>query len=195
MNRPISCDKFMPSSFLARSSGSGSARERLVAGSAAFGFGLVAGETSGDVCRSCGMDSEVSKTKKASPPSPTFMGKLRWTSFTLNSTCRPNELGLDANGRRGKDLLVRRSQELELAEADVEGRAGESPWRKSAADRERGVRSEPSARSTTTTSMAPLRVAGLMEFQVLDTEPEMERTYCIPADGRAMGSGGEESGN
>jgi hypothetical protein len=49
-----------------------------------------------------------------------------------------------------------------------------------------GTRSEtqiPSSRSTTTTSIAPLSVAGLMEFQVLDTDPlmdpEMERTYCI----------------
>ena len=30
------------------------------------------------------------------------------------------------------------------------------------------------------TSMAPLKVAGLMEFHVLDTEPEIDRTYCIP---------------
>jgi hypothetical protein len=30
------------------------------------------------------------------------------------------------------------------------------------------------------TSMAPLRVAGLIEFHVLDTDPEMDRTYCIP---------------
>jgi hypothetical protein len=32
------------------------------------------------------------------------------------------------------------------------------------------------------TSIAPLRVAGLMEFHVLDTEPEMDRTYCIPLE-------------
>lgn len=29
------------------------------------------------------------------------------------------------------------------------------------------------------TSIAPLRVAGLMEFQVFETEPLMLRTYCI----------------
>jgi hypothetical protein len=41
---------------------------------------------------------------------------------------------------------------------------------------------EPSSCSTTMTSMAPLRVAGLIEFHVLDTEPEMDRTYCIPLE-------------
>ena len=30
--------------------------------------------------------------------------------------------------------------------------------------------------------MAPLRVAGLMEFHVFETEPLMLRTYCIPPD-------------
>jgi hypothetical protein len=34
----------------------------------------------------------------------------------------------------------------------------------------------PSSRSTTMASMAPLRVAGLIEFQPLDTLPVMERT-------------------
>lgn len=32
----------------------------------------------------------------------------------------------------------------------------------------------------TITSMAPLKVAGLIEFQVLETEPLILRTYCIP---------------
>ncbi len=31
----------------------------------------------------------------------------------------------------------------------------------------------------TMTSMAPLRVAGLMEFQVFDTDPLMLLTYCM----------------
>lgn len=35
--------------------------------------GLLAGETNGDVCIDSGIESEVSKTKKASPPSPSFM--------------------------------------------------------------------------------------------------------------------------
>lgn len=39
----------------------------------------------------------------------------------------------------------------------------------------------PSLPSTTTTSIAPLRVAGFIEFHVFDTEPEIERTYCIDA--------------
>jgi hypothetical protein len=30
--------------------------------------------------------------------------------------------------------------------------------------------------------MAPLSVAGLMEFHVLETEPLMLRTYCISPD-------------
>lgn len=34
--------------------------------------------------------------------------------------------------------------------------------------------------------MAPDKVAGLMEFQVLETEPEMERTYCIVAAVRRL---------
>ena len=29
------------------------------------------------------------------------------------------------------------------------------------------------------TSIAPLKVAGLIEFQVLDTEPDIDRTYCM----------------
>ena len=29
------------------------------------------------------------------------------------------------------------------------------------------------------TSIAPLSVAGLIEFQVFDTEPEIDRTYCM----------------
>lgn len=30
--------------------------------------------------------------------------------------------------------------------------------------------------------MAPLRVAGLIEFHVLETEPDTERRYCIAVD-------------
>jgi len=37
----------------------------------------------------------------------------------------------------------------------------------------------PSSCSTTITSMAPLRVAGLMEFHVFETEPLILLTYCI----------------
>lgn len=37
----------------------------------------------------------------------------------------------------------------------------------------------PSSRSTTITSMAPLSVAGLMEFQAVETESLRFRTYCI----------------
>lgn len=37
----------------------------------------------------------------------------------------------------------------------------------------------PSSCSTTITSIAPLKVAGLMEFHVLDTDPPILRTYCI----------------
>lgn len=35
----------------------------------------------------------------------------------------------------------------------------------------------------TMTSIAPLSVAGLMLFHVLETEPLMLRTYCIAPDG------------
>ena len=37
----------------------------------------------------------------------------------------------------------------------------------------------PSSCSSTITSIAPLSVAGLIEFHVLDTDPLMLRTYCI----------------
>lgn len=37
----------------------------------------------------------------------------------------------------------------------------------------------PSSCSTTITSMAPLRVAGLMEFHVFETDPLILLTYCI----------------
>ena len=48
--------------------------------------GLVAGEMTGDVCRLSGISSEVSKTKKASPPSPSFMEWSCLALLTLNST-------------------------------------------------------------------------------------------------------------
>jgi len=37
------------------------------------GRGLAVGEITGDVCKSSGISSDVSKTKKASPPSPSFI--------------------------------------------------------------------------------------------------------------------------
>ncbi len=48
----------------------------------------MAGETTGDVCKLAGISSEVSKTKKASPPSPSFMAWSCLMPFTLNSTWR-----------------------------------------------------------------------------------------------------------
>lgn len=48
----------------------------------------------------------------------------------------------------------------------------------------------PSSCSTTITSIAPLSVAGLMEFHVLDTEPPMLRTYCMSRSGRSYGHHG-----
>lgn len=36
------------------------------------------------------------------------------------------------------------------------------------------------------TSIAPLKVAGLMEFHVFETDPLMLRTYCIFAPGYAQ---------
>lgn len=47
----------------------------------------------------------------------------------------------------------------------------------------------------TITSMAPLRVAGLIEFQVLETEPLMLLTYCIPRhEGREHDQPGSKEG-
>lgn len=40
-------------------------------------------------------------------------------------------------------------------------------------------RNIPSSCSTTTTSIAPLSVAGLIEFQVFETDPLKLRTYCM----------------
>lgn len=51
---------------------SGSTSVEVVEPSAGNG-GLEAGETNGEVCNASGMSSLVSKTKKASPPSPNFM--------------------------------------------------------------------------------------------------------------------------
>jgi len=58
---------------VARSNGSGSARPMLGIYSAGFWAGLTSGDTRGDVCSASGMLSAVSKTKKASPPSPNFI--------------------------------------------------------------------------------------------------------------------------
>lgn len=41
----------------------------------------------------------------------------------------------------------------------------------------------PSSCSITITSMAPLNVAGLIEFHVLETEPLILRTYCMVSEG------------
>lgn len=49
-------------------------------------FGLVAGDTKGDVCKSSGMSSVVSNTKNASPPSPNFIEYPCFTPLTRNST-------------------------------------------------------------------------------------------------------------
>lgn len=105
------------------------------------------------------MLAAVSKTKKASPPSPSFMGKSCLTWLTLNST-------FFSYGRRSENLPKR-------------------TWKGEQA-------SEPSSCSTTITSIAPERVAGFIEFQVLETEPEMERTYCIALQNAAAWSGRAE---
>jgi hypothetical protein len=82
------------------------------------------------------------------------------------------------------NLLLRRSKERELAEADVERRARKAAYsqvRDSLHDLiNRLAGNRPSSCSITITSMAPLRVAGLIEFQVLETGPLRLRTYCIP---------------
>jgi hypothetical protein len=44
----------------------------------------------------------------------------------------------------------------------------------------------PSSCSMTITSIAPLKVAGFMEFQVLETEPLMLLTYCIPHEKKPL---------
>lgn len=48
--------------------------------------GLPAGDIRGEVWRASGTSSFVSNTKKASPPSPSFMAYSCLTSLTLNST-------------------------------------------------------------------------------------------------------------
>jgi hypothetical protein len=56
-----------------RSRGSGSSNARSEGSSRGFCSGLATGEAMGDVCISAGMERVVSKTKKASPPSPSFI--------------------------------------------------------------------------------------------------------------------------
>lgn len=56
-----------------RSSDSGSCRSSDAPGAWGSSGGLETGETRGEVCRLMGMFSVVSKTKKASPPSPSFI--------------------------------------------------------------------------------------------------------------------------
>lgn len=46
----------------------------------------------------------------------------------------------------------------------------------------------PSSSSTTMTSIAPLKVAGLIEFQVFETDPLILLTYCILAKDEMEGS-------
>lgn len=113
--------------------------------------GLFAGDTRGDVCRNSGMVSVVSKTKKASPPSPSFIEYSCLVPLTRNSTF--------FSYGRSKENLPKRT------------------WK---GEQER----EPSSCSTTMTSMAPLRVAGLMEFHAVETESLRFRTYCIVLDCR-----------
>lgn len=92
------------------------------------------------------MVSVVSNTKKASPPSPSFMGYGCLTPLTLNST-------FFSYGRRSENLPNR-------------------TWKGEHAR-------VPSSCSTTITSMAPLRVAGLIEFHAVETESLRFLTYCM----------------
>lgn len=80
------------------------------------------------------------------------------------------------------NLLLRRSQERELAKSDVERGAGERTLESFSIGETSQIAdsmSVPSSCSTTTTSIAPLKVAGFIEFHVLETEPPKLRTYCI----------------
>jgi hypothetical protein len=70
---------------VSKSRKSGSDRFEVFAPSACKG-GLEAGETKGDVCIASGILSLVSNTKKASPPSPSFIAYSCFTSLTRNST-------------------------------------------------------------------------------------------------------------
>jgi len=56
-----------------RSRGSGSLVEGSLEGDIGLCVGLETGETRGDVCRPSGTCPDVSKMKKASPPSPSFI--------------------------------------------------------------------------------------------------------------------------
>ena len=70
---------------VSKSKKSGSDKLAAPEPSAAKG-GLEAGDTRGEVCRASGILSLVSKTKKASPPSPSFIAYSCLTPLTLNST-------------------------------------------------------------------------------------------------------------
>ena len=58
---------------LSRSRGSGSSNARSEGSSVGFCSGLATGDAMGEVCISAGMERVVSNTKKASPPSPSFI--------------------------------------------------------------------------------------------------------------------------
>jgi len=104
------------------------------------------GDTRGEVWRLWGILSVVSKTKKASPPSPSFIEYSCLTPLTLNST-------FFSYGRRSENLPKR-------------------TWK--------GEQTRvPSSCSTTMTSIAPLRVAGLIEFHAVETESLRFLTYCM----------------
>lgn len=84
-------------------------------------------------------------------------------------------------------LLFVRPKQGEFAEPDVERRASQRAYTTISNIVAKHRASEPhppSSCSTTITSMAPLSVAGLIEFHVLDTGPLKLRTYCIPGGRR-----------
>jgi hypothetical protein len=111
------------------------------------------------------MFSVVSKTKKASPPSPSFMEKLCLTSLTTNSTCAGQTVEMEYVLQVAY-LFIPWPQKLELAEAHVECRACKTSFTTVRRGGNALVQlpNSPSSCSTTMTSIAPERVAGFIEL-------------------------------
>lgn len=85
-------------------------------------------------------------------------------------------------------FLFKWTQERELAKTDMKRRASEGPLEESCQPSPSFLKGaldhhSPSSCSMTITSIAPLNVAGLIEFHVLETEPPILRTYCIVPEG------------
>ena len=91
--------------------------------------GLETGDINGEVCKFSGTWAEVSKTKKASPPSPSFIAWSCRTLLTQNSTLTTDQRPRFADDIEiWRHLLLIGSQQRKLSEPDMKGRAGQRAY-------------------------------------------------------------------